>query len=90
MKCSYITYLMEIYYLEAHEWLMVPSSESAPHPGSPRGPPHIQRSAVTVDALASHLDAKSGTGREGVPNRIQLPAEKQKIGITNFRSIKKL
>jgi hypothetical protein len=81
---------MEIYYLGVYEWLMVPSSESAPHLSSPRGPPHIQHSAVAVAASAAHLDAKPGTGRVGVPNRAQLAAQKQEIEIINCISIEKL
>jgi hypothetical protein len=57
----YLVIIIGAYYLEGFQCLGVPSSESAPRRGPPRGRLHNKHSAVIADTWAARRDAKPGT-----------------------------
>jgi hypothetical protein len=69
--------IMSAYYLERYQWLAMPSSESAPRRGPPKGRLHILHGAVIADTWAARRDAKPETAQVEVLHTVQWPAGKR-------------
>jgi hypothetical protein len=65
---------MSASYLERYQCLAVPSSESAPRRGPPRGRLHKIHGAVIADTWAARRDVKPGTTQVEALRTVQWPA----------------